>query len=87
MIHYLKTWPKFYEAVLDGTKTFEVRRFDRDFKVGDVLHLQEFNPLTETFTGRTCAREVSYILTGGQFGIEPGHVVMGIRPLKENTDA
>lgn len=81
MIHYLKTWAVFYADVLNGSKTFEVRKDDRGFVVGDILHLQEFNPVTESFTGRTCARRISYILPGGQFGIAQGFVVMGIQPL------
>lgn len=83
MIHYLKTWAVFYAAVIDGSKTFEVRKDDRGFKVGDILHLQEFNPVTESFTGRTCVRRVSYILPGGQFGVAPGFVVMGLQPLED----
>ena len=27
--HNLKTWPPFFEAVLEGRKTFELRRDDR----------------------------------------------------------
>ena len=44
MKHYLKTWPQFYKEVEAGNKTFELRKNDRDYKVGDVLVLQEYNP-------------------------------------------
>ncbi|KEJ91707.1 DUF3850 domain-containing protein [Synergistes jonesii] len=30
--------------------------------------------------------EITYILTGGQHGIEPGYVVLGIKLLKEHND-
>ena len=43
-VHDLKTWPDSFQAVLDGTKTHELRPSDRDYEVGDVLHLQEFVP-------------------------------------------
>jgi len=33
--HRLKTWPQYFEAVLKGTKRFDIRVDDRDFAVGD----------------------------------------------------
>jgi hypothetical protein len=42
--HGLKSWPESFNAVVDGTKTFEIRRNDRNFQVGDRLILKEFVP-------------------------------------------
>ena len=39
MIHELKTWPQFWPALCDGSKTFELRKNDRGFEVGDILIL------------------------------------------------
>lgn len=78
MIHELKTWPEFFEAVLNGNKTFEVRRDDRGFSVGDILHLKEYDISLNRYTGRELAKTVTYILRGGKFGIEVGYVVMGL---------
>lgn len=44
MIHELKTWPEFFDAVKRGEKTFEVRRNDRGFQVGDTLRLVRWQP-------------------------------------------
>ncbi len=41
MIHELKTWSAYFNEVFMGHKTFEVRKADRDFKVGDKLILIE----------------------------------------------
>lgn len=78
--HNLKTWKEFFISVLHGDKTFEVRKNDRDFKVGDILNLIEVDPNNDMKpTGRTCKREVTYILTGEQWGIMEGYAVLGIK--------
>lgn len=76
-VHTLKTWPRFFRAVVSGEKKFEIRKNDRDFQVNDLLQLLEWDPETEKYTGRECIRRVSY-LTECATGIEPGYVVMGI---------
>lgn len=40
--HDLKIHPLYYTAVMCGDKTFEIRKNDRDFKVGDDIKLLEF---------------------------------------------
>lgn len=76
--HYLKTWPAFYEEVARGWKPFECRKADRDFQTRDTLWLEEWNPEAKAYTGRRCAREVTYILRGPAFGVEAGWVVLGL---------
>lgn len=87
MIHELKTWPEYFQAILKGTKKFEVRKNDRDFKEGDTLILIEGDfkesgekdtDLIWIPTGRKMARTVTSILYGGKFGIEKGYCVMSI---------
>ncbi|UOE78430.1 DUF3850 domain-containing protein (plasmid) [Parageobacillus thermoglucosidasius] len=75
MKHRLKTWPEYFEAVLSGKKTFEIRKNDRDFRVNDLLLLQEYNPKTEEYTGREVLVEVTYIT---DFGQPDNQVVMSI---------
>jgi len=59
--HQLKTWPGFFAGLADGTKTAEVRRNDRNFKVGDLLTLREFNAELDDYTGRYEFRTVSRV--------------------------
>lgn len=47
--HVLKCWPEFFDAIADGRKTFELRRDDREYAVGDVLELRWWNPETESY--------------------------------------
>jgi murein L,D-transpeptidase YafK len=77
--HKLKTWKTFYRAIIKGDKTFEVRRNDRNFKVGDNLQLIEVdNENNMTPTKHECLVKVKYLLSGEEWGIVKGHVVLGI---------
>lgn len=80
-VHDLKCWVGFFQDVLDERKPFEVREDDRNYKVGDVLHLREWSPDDKVYTGRDCRRTVSYITSYGQ---SQGYVVMGLAR-SENT--
>jgi hypothetical protein len=75
-VHKLKTWPMFFEAVVRGTKPFEIRKNDRGFEVGDTLILQEWDSTTGEYTGREHRRLVSFVLA--DWGLEPGYVVLGL---------
>lgn len=77
-IHELKTWPDYFQAVWDGTKTFEVRKNDRGFQPNDRLLLKEWDPDSASFTDRSIMVLVPYVLQGGQFGVEPGWCVLSI---------
>ncbi len=79
--HELKIWPSCFAAVKAGNKPFDVRENDRNFQVGDVLLLNEFDPETEQYTGHTVTRWVSYVLQGGVFGIQPDWCVLGFSDL------
>lgn len=79
MVHYLKTWPQYYHRVLSGEKTFEVRKNDRDFQKGDIVFLTEYDPVTQEIFTQSPAFIITYVLHGGQFGIEPGYVVFGLK--------
>lgn len=76
MTHALKTVSPFFADVVDGKKTFEVRKNDRNFKVGDKLLLQEWTG--EEYTGKEWEGEVTYLLTDGAY-CKKGFVVMGIK--------
>ena len=76
-IHNLKIWPKFYQAVKDGRKRFEVRENDRQFEEGDILRLQEWSE-ANGYTGEEMMVPVTYILYGSSFGVRDGYYVMPI---------
>lgn len=76
--HELKVWREFYCDLYIGVKNFEVRKNDKNFKVGDTLLLREFDKDADLHTGSFILRDITYILNGGQFGIEEGYVVLGL---------
>ncbi len=77
--HDIKAWPHFYEAMLRGDKTFEIRRDDRHYHRGDKLVIKEYDP-SYGFTGREMSpRYVSYVMRAEDFpAIMPGFVVLGL---------
>lgn len=91
--HNLKTWSCYFTEVLAGNKTFELRKNDRDYKVGDILNLIEVDETKSweqvespnvtskvyALTGRTCQRAITYILEGGQFGLDKDYVILGMK--------
>lgn len=83
MMHELKVWPTYFEAIMDGSKTFEVRLSDRNYNAGDTLHLREYDPATKGYTGREITVEVTYKL-GGPMTV-PGFDVMAIRVLETGS--
>jgi len=78
-IHKLKTWQPYFSEVMSGIKRFEVRKDDRNFNVGDILILEEYDQELQELTGMVCKAIVIYKLPGGSFGIEKGYCVLGIR--------
>lgn len=85
--HELKTCARYFEAVERGDKTFEVRKNDRAFQTGDTLVLIKVTdcagryyvtPDGQTFGKITIRKRITYLLQGGQFGIEPGFCVLGL---------
>ncbi|MED0649883.1 DUF3850 domain-containing protein [Aeribacillus pallidus] len=73
--HELKVLPQYFDPLVKRIKTFEIRKNDRDFRVGDILVLKEFDPETNMYTGRIVERKVTYITN---FAQQEGYVVMAI---------
>ena len=78
-IHKLKTINPFFEDVLNGLKDFEVRKNDRNFKVGDRLQLVEHSIKHPIMQPRYVFKDIKYILEGGQYGISNEYVILGLK--------
>lgn len=90
LVHELKTDPEVFQAIFDGLKTYEIRKADRDFKVGDTLRLRETShtgaemargePLV--YTGRECSATITHILRGPIYGLANGWAILSIALLR-----
>ena len=78
MVHELKVWIDYYKDIENGSKKFELRFNDRNFQVGDTLHLREYNHIDNYYTGKDVTKEVGYILDDTKFGLKDGWIVMGL---------
>ena len=87
--HNLKIWPDQYALLRSGLKTFEFRKNDRDFQVGDILLLREWDPGSGTReTGPWASghytdadwilRGVTHVLRGPDFGVPEGYAVLSL---------
>lgn len=75
--HSLKTWPEYFDAIICGLKTWEIRKNDRGFQVGDILHLMRYDPTVGEYTGQYVDCRVKYLLKD-LFGLDPEYVIMSI---------
>ena len=83
IIHDLKCWPEYFEAVARNEKTFEVRKWDRPYRVEDTLWLREWDKEKLDYTGRSIYRTITYLLDmtylpGDNIPHFSGYVVMGL---------
>ena len=62
MVIEKKVLPKYFQAILDGDKNFEVRLADFECNTGDTLVLKEWDDVSQSFTGRTLEKEISFIV-------------------------
>jgi Domain of unknown function (DUF3850) len=86
--HRLKIWPQWFDAVRRGVKSYEIRKDDRNFNVGDDVMLEEFNPAVSERSGRILHRRIVYISRGEDaeaFGLRDGYCVLGLE--KESAAA
>lgn len=74
--HDLKISPKYYKNVMDGHKKFELRNDDRNFQVGDMFVLREYD--NGEYTGRYFIQVIRYILKDcPEYGLIDGYCIFG----------
>ena len=77
MTHKLKLEKRYFSEVLGRNKNFELRKNDRDFRVGDILILREWDSDEEKYTGSFIRRRIKFILRDYP-GLEEGYCILGV---------
>lgn len=83
--HDKKLMQPYFDAVLNESKTFEIRKNDCDYQVGDLLILHEFDKKTDKYTGDWILTKIIYKIDNF-VGIEQGYCVLGIKVLERGGD-
>lgn len=56
-----KTWPRYFQFMLDGRKNTDLRLANFAVEKGDVIIFQEWNPVDKVYTGREFSRVVENV--------------------------
>lgn len=77
--HCIKCLPEYFEDISNGSKNFELRKDDRNYKVGENVLLMEWNPIDQAYTGKELRVLITYKLTGGKFGLKHGYCIFSFK--------
>ena len=87
MVHRVKCWRAYFADIKAGIKTFDLRRDDRKYKVGDILEICEWNEKDQEYTGEELTRRICYKLDGvgigaiaPLIGLNHGYCILGLMP-------
>lgn len=71
--HELKTLIEHFEDVTNRSKKAELRKNDRDFRIGDFLLLKEWDG--ESYTGYWFLARITHVLIGSDY-VQKGHAML-----------
>lgn len=89
-VHELKILPEYYKAIMHMGKSFELRKDDRGFEVGDRLRLRKYDTSLNSsgepygYTGEVIVATITYILRDvPQYGLRDGYAILGLGRIRE----
>ena len=62
-----KIWPEYFEMIVQGKKTIELRLADFKLNKGDILILREYDLKTDSYTGREIKKKVQNLIKFNPF--------------------
>jgi hypothetical protein len=85
----VKSWIPFFQAFKRGEKKHDMRDLkDRQYKVGDILTLQEYDPFTGTYTGDEMCMKITYITSRdtpcafSSAALDRDYCILSLEPVK-----
>jgi hypothetical protein len=83
--HELKCHPKNFLRLCNGSKTFEIRKNDRNFQTGDRLIIREYDPEEGWPSHGQVDSVVADITYMTDFEQKDGYVVLGLNIIEINA--
>ena len=80
-LHELKIKDEYFKEVLRENKTFELRKNDRDYRVGDLIHFVDIdgNPSYN----EKLVFQITYVLKDvPEYGLDKDYCILGIKKLE-----
>lgn len=91
--HYVKSWVPFFQAFKTGEKKHDMRDLkDRDYKVGDLMVLQEYDPFKGVYTGDEMTMRITYITSRAtpcafsSAALDPGYCILSLEEVDPIDD-
>lgn len=90
--HDVKSWPQFFRPVVSGTRTHELRRDDRNYRVGDRIVLREYDVETQSYTGSFCVAAITSITSRdvpcavSDQGLSPDFCILSVQVISVSPD-
>lgn len=85
-IHELKIKSEYMAEIWLHRKTFELRKNDRDFEVGDIVHFNIIEKTRKEPYPDDGLYRITYVLKDvPEYGLQEGYCIFGIRKLVQET--
>ena len=84
-IHTIKTVNPYFTLARDEIKGFELRKNDRDYRVGDWIISREYSPELDKYSDRFLIGKIIYTLQDF-VGLEKGYCILQIQYIESTFD-
>ena len=82
-LHTLKIKEDYFNAILRGEKTFELRKNDRNYQVGDLIHFIKTDGL-EYFGHSRDVYQIIHVLNNvPEYGLDKDYCILSIKELRK----